>query len=31
MKPIWQRKTSEIEEEDYENFYKAISKVKKLE
>lgn len=26
MKPIWQRKTSEIEEEDYENFYKAISK-----
>merc|ERR1712176_1054948 len=26
MKPIWQRKASEIEEEDYESFYKAISK-----
>merc|ERR1711970_940950 len=26
MKPIWQRKTSEIEEEEYESFYKAISK-----
>merc|ERR1712050_730319 len=25
-KPIWQRKSSEIEEEEYEQFYKAISK-----
>jgi len=26
MKPIWQRKASEIEEEDYESFYAAIAK-----
>lgn len=26
MKPIWQRKASEIEEEDYEQFYNAIAK-----
>lgn len=28
MKPIWQRKASEIEEEDYEQFYNAIAKVR---
>jgi len=26
-KPIWQRPTKEISDEEYEEFYKAISKV----